>query len=80
MLNFKDVNKVYTDALNPFISISINPAHLGDNAEIKLLSIVSTDKRTDKNATVLISENDIPNLIKQLEDIKEYFENYKESK
>lgn len=80
MIKYKDINKVYPDALNPFISISINPAYIGVNAEMKLLSLVSIDKRNNKNATVLISESEIPNLIKQLENIKIYFENYKESK
>lgn len=80
MTNYKDVNKVYTDALNPFISISINPVHFGDNAKVKLLSLVSMNKQNNKNSSVVISESEIPNLIKQLEDIKIYFENYKESK
>lgn len=79
-VNYNDINKVYTDALNPFISISINPAYIGVNAERKLLSLVSIDKRNNKNSAVVISESEIPNLIKQLENIKIYFENYKESR
>ena len=79
-IEFKDVNKVYTDAMNRTMSVSISPASLKVIGVVNYLSLVIRDVRSDRNVSMLISESEIPNIINQLENIKIYFENNKESK
>ncbi len=80
MIKYEDVNKVYADAINRTMNVSISPASLKCIGVVNYLSLVSRDTRNDRNLSILISESEIPNIIKQLENIKIYFENYKESK
>lgn len=78
MLNFKDVNKVYTDCINKKLSISVAPAIIGNDYNIQL-SI--TNLIDDQNQTVILNEYQARNLHEQLTNFLQYiYELKKESK
>lgn len=78
MLNFKDVNKVYTDCINKKRSISVAPAIIGNDYNIQL-SI--TNLIDNQNQTVILNEYQARNLHEQLTNFLQYiYELKKESK
>ena len=78
MINFKDVNKVYTDTLNKKISISVAPAIIGNDYNIQL-SI--TNLIDNQNETVILNEYQARNLHEQLSNFFQYiYELKQESK
>ncbi len=79
MIKYEDVNKEYVDGVNGKIKTSVAPIIVENT---NFLQIMTTDHRTKNGdfTLIVISESEIPNLIKQLENIKIYFENNKEEK